>query len=417
MITLSAEINGKNVTEKKLYYKDPYITSFVTNLLKQEQDEEGRWYAVLEKTAFYPTGGGQPHDTGTIHHTEVHQMEVIDVEEIDGEIRHYLKEKIRDVTKEVSGQIDWNRRFDHMQQHAGQHILTAAFVELFDIATVSFHLGKETLTIDLDIEELTEEQAQAAEDLANQIILENRPIQTKWVSQDELSQYSLRKQLSVTDNIRLVIIPEFDYNGCGGTHPRSTDEVGTIAILGWEKQRKNTRVQFICGNRVRSQFHEKHKIVKELTGLLNAPEQKIISTAKRLLENGKTLEKNIEELQGMLIEYEAKALLANALQSEKGIIVSNVFQNRSIQEIQKLARTITTLSNESLVFFINEADEKLQFVCAKGSMPSLSMKSISANILPLINGKGGGNDLFAQGGGEAILTGEQLLSHMLKKID
>lgn len=394
----------------KLYYKDPYITLFMTNLLKQEQDEEGRWYAILEETAFYPTGGGQPFDTGTLN-----DVKVIDVEEIDGEIRHYLSGEIQ--SREIKGKIDWDRRFDHMQQHAGQHILTAAFVELFGFATVAFHLGKEFLTIDLDVEQLTKEQANAAEELANKIILENRPIETKWVTEDELPQYSLRKQLSVSENIRLVIIPDFDYNGCGGTHPRSTAEVGIITILDWEKQKKNTRVRFICGNRARRQLHQKHIVLKELTELLNTPELELVTAAKRLLENGKSLEKRIDELNNSLLEYEAKELLAYAQQTEKGLIVSKAFQSRSIQEIQKLARAITSLSSESLVFLFNKADDKLQFVCARGAVPTVSMKQIAAELLKLVNGKGGGNDLFAQGGGEALLTVEQLLEHIHEKLE
>ncbi len=398
-------INSKKEIENKLYYKDPYMTTFKTTLKKHDKDEEGRWYAVLAETAFYPTGGGQPYDTGTLN-----EVKVIDAEEVDDEIRHYLSGEIVGSGSEITGKIDWSRRFDHMQQHAGQHILTAAFVELFGFATVAFHLGKDSLTIDLDVEQLTEEQARAAEELANQIVLENRPIETKWVTEDELSQCSLRKQLSVSENIRLVIIPEFDYNGCGGTHPRSTAEVGAITVLDWEKQRKNTRVRFICGNRVRNQFHEKHKVGKELTGLLNAPEQELVAAAKRLIENGKSLEKKIDELNDSLLEYEAKDLLANATSTDKGMIITEVFQNRSIQEIQKLARSITSLSNESLVFLVNEADGKLQFVCARGPVPTVSMKQVAAELLKLVNGKGGGNDQFAQGGGEALLTGEQLLA-------
>ena len=404
--------NNSKRNEAKLYYKDPYITSFSTNIQRQEQDEEGRWYLVLDETAFYPTGGGQPHDTGMINN-----VNVMDVEEVAGEIRHYLAEELQTTENIVQGKIDWKRRFDHMQQHAGQHILTAAFVELFGIATVSFHLGKKFLTIDLDVEELTEQQAEAAEELANQIILENRLIETKWVTEDELAQYSLRKKLSVSENIRLVIIPEFDYNGCGGTHPKSTAEVGAITILNWEKQRKHTRVQFICGNRVRQQLHQKHTILKELTGQLSVPEQDVLLAVKKVLENEKALEKSLEESKGRLIKYEANDYIANALHSEQGMIISAIFQNSSIQEIQTLARTITSLSNESIVLFVNETEEKLQFICARGSVPSISMKQLAANLVQLLDGKGGGSDQFAQGGGKAIISGEQFLCTIVEKLE
>ena len=194
--------------QDRLYYQDPYLTSFTTTVAQQAIDEQGRPFVVLENTAFYPTGGGQPHDTGVIDN----QM-VVNVEEVDGEIRHYVEQPITD-TGIVSGQIDWARRFDHMQQHTGQHILTAAFVELFGYATVSFHLGREFVTIDLETDAVSPEELQAAESLANAVILENRTIEQRWVTKDELSTYSLRKNISVNEEIRLVIIPNFDTNGC-----------------------------------------------------------------------------------------------------------------------------------------------------------------------------------------------------------
>ncbi|KAB2329944.1 alanyl-tRNA editing protein [Cytobacillus depressus] len=396
--------------ESKLYYEDPYLKSFTAHLLKQEKDEQGKWYAVLDKTAFYPTGGGQPNDTGTLN-----DIKVIDVEEIDGEIRHYVEKELPETLGNIAGQIDWDRRFDHMQQHAGQHILTAAFVELFSFPTVSFHLGKETSTIDLDISELTDEQALEAEKLANQIILEGRPIETKWVTESELSGYQLRKALSVTENIRLVIIPDFDYNGCGGTHPKSTAEVGPIKILDWERQKSKIRVQFVCGGRVLTQLHQKQKVIKDLTELLNAPEQGLPPAAKKLIDLGKERDKTLEFLRESLLSYEAKELLQRAEKLENGKMICEVFQDRSIQELQKLARSITAFSDEVLVFLVNETKDKLQFVCARGSKSSISMKQVSSALLSAINGKGGGNDHFAQGGGEKLITGEQLLQHAREK--
>ncbi|MFK4998913.1 alanyl-tRNA editing protein [Bacillus sp. N9] len=188
------------------------------------------------KHRFYPTGGGQPFDMGTLN-----GIEVLNVEEVDGEIHHTVSKRL-DTTDEIEGVIDWERRFDHMQQHTGQHILTSAFVELFGLHTVSFHLGKEICTIDLDVEHVSSEQLVAAERLANEVILKNLPIETKWVTGDELEQYSLRKELAVTDDIRLVIIPNFDYNGCGGTHPSSTGQVSAIKILATEKQKQ----KYVC---------------------------------------------------------------------------------------------------------------------------------------------------------------------------
>jgi alanyl-tRNA synthetase len=392
----------------KLYYHDVYIRKFESQVVKQSIDETGNTYIVLEETAFYPTGGGQPHDLGTINY-----QEIVNVEEIEEEIRHYIKEPLKDIKSKVRGEIDWNRRFDHMQQHAGQHILSAAFESLFGYKTVSFHLGKEVLTIDLDTENLTEQEAEASEKLANRIILENHPIETKWVTEEELSQFRLRKQLSVNENIRLVIIPDFDYNGCGGTHPSNTAQVRGIKILDWEKQKRKIRLQFVCGERILDQLNQKQKVLLELTKLLNAPEREMATSALRLIESGKEQERKLEEVKEALLNYEAKELLVAHKDSAEPII-GMVYQNRSVQELQKLARSIVN-SNDRITFIgVAENENRIQIVGARGMRVSHNMKTIIGNSLPLINGKGGGNESFAQGGGSAVLSGEKLLQQLVE---
>lgn len=390
---------------KKLYYENPYIKTFETELVYQAADDKERVYAVLKETAFYPTGGGQPHDKGTLN-----GIKVVDVEEAEGEIRHYLERELEPSISGISGEIDWNRRFDHMQQHAGQHILSAAFEELYGYKTVSFHLGKEILTIDLEISELPVGHAEEAERLANAIILENRLIEARWVSAEEASQYPLRKQLSVSEDIRLVIIPEFDYNGCGGTHPTSTGQVAGVKILDWERQKKKIRVQFICGSRILTQLQTKHEIIGNLSQLLNAPEQDLPSAASRLIEIGKDLEKQLEAAKEALLAYEAKEMFT----AGKEKCISKVFEGRSIQELQKLARLIASQTENAEVILINETADKLQFVCARGADSESDMKSLSAELLQKINGKGGGNPQFAQGGGDKLISGEDLLEYAMR---
>ncbi|MDQ0198839.1 alanyl-tRNA editing protein [Neobacillus ginsengisoli] len=396
--------------ENKLYYKDAYIKSFTGKVVKQEQDQAGNWYLVLQQTAFYPTGGGQPHDIGTIG-----DRRVLNVEEVDGEIRHYLESPLQEIGMEVTGVIDWQRRFDHMQQHTGQHILSAAFDHLFHYNTVSFHLGNELLTIDIETEMLTEEEAKRAEDLANKIILENRPIEIKWVKEEELSQYPLRKETKVKEDIRLVIIPDFDYNGCGGTHPKATGEVQVIKILDWEKQKKNIRVHFVCGNRVMIQLDQKQKVLLELTKRLNAPEKDMGQAVIRLLENGRQLEKSFEQARENLLHYEAEDLVGKSKKSGENIVTC-IFQNRTIQELQRLARNVTALAEQSLVFLVSENEGRLQLVCARGADRAENMKNLIGSALRLINGKGGGNESFAQGGGEALISGQEMLQHLLEVI-
>ncbi|MGG1684419.1 alanyl-tRNA editing protein [Pseudalkalibacillus sp. NRS-1564] len=222
----------------KLFYQDPYITTFTAEKWEQFTDDANRSYVVLDQTAFYPTGGGQPYDSGTIN-----GVQVLDVEEVDGEVRHYVDGKLPEA-EHIHGDINWPRRFDHMQQHTGQHILSAAFEDQLGYSTVSFHLGQEVCTIDLNVATLDDDEVRAAEKFANNVVQQNLPIETKWVSEEELANYTLRKQLAVSEDIRLVMIPDVDYSGCGGTHPSSTGQVQAVSILKIEKQ-KNKRASIL----------------------------------------------------------------------------------------------------------------------------------------------------------------------------
>lgn len=388
--------------KNRLYYQDPYCKIFTSRIVKNSQDIDGNWTVVLENTAFYPTGGGQPHDIGTLN-----GIPVLNVEEVNGEIHHFTAEKV-DSDDEVEGVLNWKRRFDHMQQHTGQHILTAAFVELFDFPTVSFHLGIERVSIDLDVEDLTEQQIDRAEKLANTIILENRPIETKWITEDELDAYDLRKQVAVSGDIRLVIIPDFDTNGCGGTHPSTTGQVLAIKVLSTEKNRGKTRVNFVCGERVLNQLHQKTKIVGEATRLLSAAEEGIPVAIERMLETNHQLERALKESNEALLSFEVESLLNNQVDG----IVKAVFQERTVQELQQLARMIVTKGDGLIILLVAENENRLQFVAARGASVETSMKQIASTVLPLLNGKGGGNDSFVQGGGEQKISAVELLKAM-----
>ncbi|MEK4630261.1 DHHA1 domain-containing protein [Solibacillus sp. FSL R7-0682] len=389
--------------KKLLYYVDAMQKEFTANVVKTGKEAD-RSYIVLDNTAFYPTGGGQPHDTGWIN-----TIEIIDVEKVEDEIRHYSHEDVENISGEITGKLNWTRRFDHMQQHAGQHILTAAFVELLNIPTVSFHLGTDLVTIDLDVADVTEEQLQAVENRANDIILENRTIETKWVTKDELAQFNLRKDVKVEEDIRLVIIPDFDYNGCGGTHPTSTGQVGLLKILATEKIKQQIRIHFICGNRVRKQLAMRKQVLTDVARQLSVPEENAAEALRKFAQTAKATEKSLAELQDELLIFEAKELA-------KQSIPIAYFTNRSIQQLQKLARFITQENPAAIALLVADNGEKLQFVAARGSEQTQSMKAISTAVLPLINGKGGGNDALVQGGGEKVVSAEQLLRSMEKVI-
>lgn len=391
---------------EKLYYQDAYIREFTTNVVKQAQEENGNWYVVLKETAFYPTGGGQPHDIGTIN-----KIPVFNVEEIDGEIRHYIEKSLEQID-DVVGIINWERRFDHMQQHAGQHILTAAFVELFQLETVSFHLGADTATIDLNTENLTADVVKMVEERANEILRENRPIETKWVTKEEALKYKLRKELSVTEDIRLVIIPDYDYNGCGGTHPNSTGQVSSIKVLDWEKQKHHVRVRFVCGERVLKQLHNKHNILLDLSRMVSSPEKEMASTIQKLLNTNKELGKTNEELNEQILQYEAEQLISSATLLNDKKFIWKLFQNRTVKQLQKLAKIIISQAEDMHVFFITENGREIQFNCVRGDASEINMNMIVKEVLPLINGKGGGSPSSAQGGGEAIISSEKLMEHL-----
>jgi len=389
------------------YYQDVMMQQFSAQVVRTGI-EETRPYIVLSNTAFYPTGGGQPCDTGSIN-----EFPVVDVEKVEDEIRHYVEGNIDNLTGAVTGHIDWARRFDHMQQHCGQHILTAAFVELFDVSTVSFHLGSELVTIDLATAQVTDEQLTQAERRANEIILENRPIETKWITKDELVNYPLRKDVSVDEDIRLVIIPDYDYNGCGGTHPTSTGQVSSIKIMSTEKMKKNTRIHFVCGNRVLKQLAMRKHVLSDVARQLSVPEEAASDALRKVIHDVKATEKALEDAQNQLLEYEAKELVAAS--SKTGVVAAS-FENRTVQALQKLGRAIVSQIDEGICLLVAENEDKLQFIAARGNRAEKSMKDISGAILPLINGKGGGNDAFVQGGGEKCISAGQLLEEMKKLV-
>ncbi|PEY33022.1 alanyl-tRNA editing protein [Bacillus cereus] len=396
---------------QKIYYTDAYQQSFTAQIIKQDYDSEKKLYVTLTETAFYPTGGGQPHDTGILN-----EAAVTNVEEIDGEIRHFISSELH--TKEVTGKINWQRRFDHMQQHTAQHILSAAFWDHFDIPTIGFHLGKETITIDLDTPELSIETANSALQIANQVVFENHPIHIRWMNLEEAKQLPLRKEPTRTDNIRVVIIENYDYNGCGGTHPKYTGEVGPIHIIGWERNKGGIRLTFVAGWRVLKLMERYQHIIKDVSKQLNSSENDIPNKVTQLLTSQKESEKELQTMNEKLLFVEANELLQQSKDVHAGTLISKVFKNRSMQEIAKLSAIITEKNEHSITYFVTENEEKLQCVLACGKAVTANMNTILKSALPAIEGKGGGNPKSARGGGKAVITGEEflaLLVHSLKE--
>ncbi|MED4750437.1 alanyl-tRNA editing protein [Brevibacillus choshinensis] len=395
----------------RLYYQDAYTQQFSAEVMTRGTEGDGTPFVVLSQTAFYPTGGGQPSDQGLLG-----EVRVIDVEEVDGEIHHRLSEPLPEPLAQVEGRIDWDRRFDHMQQHAGQHILSASFLEVADAETVAFHLGKERVTIDVRLDELTAEVWEAVEQRANQIVLENRPISARFVDDEELATLPLKKQPTVTENIRVVIIPEFDYNPCGGTHPARTGEVGMIKMLGWERHRGNIRLEFICGWRAMRDYTKKQTIVREMSKLLMTSDAELVSQTERLVAERDSLKQSLVEKERLLLEGEVRQQLTLASQVGNALILQLTFTDRTIQQLQQFAHQAVAHAPD-VVCLLAATGEKLQLVFARGPEVDVAVNQLMKDTLPLIEGKGGGNPAMAQGGGQPSLPAEEVLAHARKQLE
>ncbi|ASS74556.1 alanyl-tRNA editing protein [Tumebacillus algifaecis] len=392
---------------RKLYYEDAYLKSFTAAVVEHGVEENGTPYVVLDQTAFYPVGGGQPCDLGTIN-----GVAVVDVEEVDDRILHRLAAPLPDGNV-ISAELDWSRRRDLMQQHTGQHILSAAFEDLFAAETVGFHLGREVTTIDLTVAELTQEMVEQAEAVANRIIFENRPIEARFVTAEELAAMPLRKPPTVTENVRIVSVQDFDYSPCGGTHFAHTGEVGPIKVLSWSKYKGNTRLELVCGWRTLQAMTDKQLILKNLSRQLTSSEADLPSNVERLLQEKKELDKQLQESKDKLLTTEAQEALQHAIVQDTLKIVALTLDGRTIPELQKLGQHITAQEPNAIALLVTSGD-KTQLVFARGAQVPVKMNELLKETLPLIEGKGGGNPDTAQGGGSANVATADVLQHALE---
>lgn len=398
----------------KLYYRDSSIREFEAAVLETGVDEAGTPYAVLDQTAFYPTGGGQPHDTGFLS-----GIPVVDVEERNGRVIHWLASPLPSGEVRVHGEIDWQRRFDHMQQHAGQHLLSAAFETLYEAETFGFHMGQEVVTVDIARHPILPADIRAVEDMVNRIIFDNRPISCNFVTSEELASIPLRKPPSVSDNIRIVSVADFDNSPCGGTHPRHTGEIGLVKVLRWEKYKTGTRVEFVCGWRAVRAMEQKQQILRELGRMLGTGETDLAATLAKWQTDRKELERRLQESQQIVLENEANRLKQESSTIGALHVSSRVYEDRSMQELQRLAGLVTANDTKRIVLLAGSGD-KINLVFAKTQDASLAMNELLASVLHLINGKGGGNASIAQGGGtgssDGISDPQLLLEEALRQI-
>lgn len=367
----------------KLYYNSTYLTDWETRITETIEREDGL-YVILEETAFYPHGGGQPCDLGTIQY-----IPVLDVISEADHVLHKL-ERLPDELA-VTCQIDWNRRFDHMQQHSGQHLLSAICLDLCQFMTLSFHLGEDYCTIDIEAPELTTKQLHSIEWEVNRQIYRKHSILSYFVTGEEASQLKLVKQPKVMENIRIVEIKDVEYNACGGTHVSSTGEIGMIKLLKAEKQKGNTRIYFKCGYRALEEFNSSLQILGTLSSKFKTGKDEIIDRIEKWENEQKQLQAEITLLKEKNDDYIVQELLAQ----QEGKLIAQVFEDKSLKDLQSLAKKLTAQTSVP-VLLATSAEYKVVF--AQNGNAEISCGAFFKTHLGSYNGKGGGSDKLAQAG-------------------
>ena len=396
----------KMAKTERLYYTDCYLKEFQAHVVRVSPDAKGV-RVFLDRTAFYPESGGQPVDHGTLA-----GHPVLDVIEQGEEIAHVLSESPK--AESIQGMIDWGRRFDHMQQHTGQHVLSAAFEKTGGYKTMSFHLGTELSTIDLDSDRVGAKQIETAEELANQIVFENRPVQISFRGAAEANQLELRKPTFREGDVRLVEIQEFDLSACGGTHVRQTGAIGLICIRKVDRTKGLTRVAFVCGGRALRAARQDFSTLTEAarlfsTGLENVPEL-ITKQSQELREAMRERDKLVEALAG----FEANELWEAAPERAGMRVVSRRFEAVEGKKAKLMAHAVAKHPSSVALMGVKGKPATLFFLQSPGG--KLSMADVLKQILAKFGGKGGGSRDFAQGGGlpeeqleEALRFAETLL--------
>ncbi len=373
----------------RLFWQDPYRTEFASRPVRKT-DFGGQPAVVLDETCFYPDSGGQPHDTGHLN-----GIAVIDVQEVDGEIVHVLARPMEADT--VRGRIDWARRFDHMQQHAGQHILSAAFDRLLDAGTLSFHLGADESTIDIALERLTADQAEAVEEYANAIVTADLPICAREYTPDELTGVPLRKPPQVDGLVRVISVGEADYSACGGTHPARSGEIGVIHIDRWERHRGGTRVTFLCGHRALVDYRLKSHIVRDLAQGASVSPIELPQAFARLSDALEDSHRKVKAVGSQLLELRVQALSQEAEALGPYRVIAQVLTGISPAELRLMAQRLCATPGTIALLATQETSP--QFCFSRAEDVTLDMQAVLRSAVGRYGGRGGGQPAMAQGGG------------------
>jgi alanyl-tRNA synthetase len=402
-----------------LYYHDSVLCEFDAEVLERTATSDSRPAVILDQTAFYPTSGGQAFDTGWILPSDggerLRVAEVIEGE--NGQILHVLQDAGPiEKGSQIHGLIDGDRRRDHMQQHSGQHVLSAAFVRLFNLPTVSFHMGVESCSIDLDAKNLTPAQVEAAEALANDVVMENRGVSIRFVTQEEALGLGLRKIPPVErDQLRLIDVHDFDLTACGGTHVSATGQIGGILLRKTEKTRQGWRVEFVCGKRAVATARRDYAVLAESGGLLSSHIWDIPQQVRKIQEESRASRKSREQLLEELADWYASRLLAETTENGGRKIVVRTFPDRDLAFIKLLAQKLTRQS-AGVVALLGVTSDQPALVFAQSSGQPFDMGTLMKEVLAPLGGRGGGSKDMAQGGPTRIEGLEAALAELAARL-
>jgi alanyl-tRNA synthetase len=377
------------VTER-IYYTEPYTTEFDATVLQLTSTDDGRPAAVLDRTAFYPTSGGQPYDIGRLGSRAV--VDVIDQE--DGTVLHVLDAAVE--AGPIHGTIDWRRRFDHMQQHTGQHVLSAAFDHLLGVRTVSFHLGTASSSIDL-AREVTAEDIARAESEANRIVWEDRTVSIRFEDAEAAAAMPLRKESKRQGRLRLVDVEGFDLSACGGTHVGRTGGIGIIAIAGAERFKGGSRIAFLCGVRALAGYRALRSSVDESVRLLSVLPSEVPDAIARIQAEVRDARKRAKDMQSDLAAFKAAGLAAGATPVGGVALVASSLDGWDQNGLKQIASEIAARTGHVAV--LTTTTEPVSIVVARANGVAQDSGAILRQLVEQFGGKGGGRPELAQGGG------------------
>jgi len=369
---------------RRLYFEDAYLKEFDGRILEQLV-HEGKPAVVLDRTCFYPESGGQPSDRGKLGGADV--LRVFE----DGErIVHVLDRELSG-TEDVRGVVDWVRRFDHMQQHSGQHILSQCFIEVLEGETRSFHLGEQVSTLEIGIRAASDADLEKVESRANEVVFEDREIRTYFADAEQVGTVPLRRPPKKEGTIRVVEVSGFDFSACGGTHCRRTGEIGLIKIIRWDRIRNNLRFEFLCGRRARQDYRDKNRSVLEISQKCSVHERDAAAAVEKTIQETRQSRKKLKQLQEALAGFEAR----EAVEKGAGWLVTRVWTDKTAEEAKLLALNIIRLA-ERVVLFAVRGGERDHFIFACSEKMPLNMRELVPLVTERAKGKGGGGSTLVE---------------------